>query len=86
LFIKTLSGIIRRNCMQCTEDLYTNNILEPTCAYASPKQNAELDRRSLQQNPTDFMLSPPRIPEEWCRVIKYPSPNSANLFGWQFRV
>ncbi|KAE8008168.1 hypothetical protein FH972_004708 [Carpinus fangiana] len=57
---------------KCIEDLFANDILEPTCAFASPKLNTEMGRRSLQQqNPTDFILSPPRIPEEWCRNFNY---------------
>lgn len=63
--------------MQCIEDLFANDILEPSCAFASPKQNTQQDRRSLQENPTNFVLSPPRIPDEWCRV---------NILGFFFRV
>ncbi|GMY38769.1 serine carboxypeptidase-like 17 [Fagus crenata] len=57
--------------MQCIKDLFRNDILEPKCAFATPKLNTELDRRSLEENPTDFILSPPRIPEYWCRNFNY---------------
>ncbi|GMY39427.1 serine carboxypeptidase-like 17, partial [Fagus crenata] len=56
---------------KCIKDLFRNDILEPKCAFATPKLNTELDRRSLEENPTDFILSPPRIPEYWCRNFNY---------------
>lgn len=56
---------------KCTKDLFRNDILEPKCAFASPRLNTELNRRSLQEDPTDFLLSPPRIPEYWCRNFNY---------------
>ncbi|KAJ0011151.1 hypothetical protein Pint_33644 [Pistacia integerrima] len=52
----------------CIKDIYRSDILEPKCTYASPHMNqAEMPHRSLQENPTNFILSPPRIPELWCR-------------------
>ena len=69
--------------MQCIKDLFRNDILEPKCAFATPKLNTELDRRSLEENPTDFILSPPRIPEYWCRVnipsYKFPKHIQSGL-------
>ncbi|XP_030944392.1 serine carboxypeptidase-like 17 [Quercus lobata] len=56
---------------KCIKDLFRNDILEPKCAFASPSLNTELDRRSVQENSADFILSPPRIHEYWCRNFNY---------------
>ncbi|KAB1207377.1 Serine carboxypeptidase-like 18 [Morella rubra] len=56
---------------KCITDLYTNDILEPTCMFASPKRSAEQHRRSLEEDSSNFVLSPPRIPQEWCRNFNY---------------
>ncbi|XP_044509714.1 serine carboxypeptidase-like 18 [Mangifera indica] len=57
---------------KCVKDLYDNNILEPKCTSASPeKDQGELPHRALQENPTNFILSPPKIPDLWCRNFNY---------------
>ncbi|KAM3714753.1 hypothetical protein ACJW31_01G357900 [Castanea mollissima] len=56
---------------KCIKDLWSNNILEPKCAPASPSLNTELDRRSVQENSADFILSPPRIHEYRCWNFVY---------------
>ncbi|KAK4793407.1 hypothetical protein SAY86_023842 [Trapa natans] len=57
---------------RCVKDLFKNDILEPKCAFASPKMNTEVGRRSALENPTSgFILSPPRIPDLWCRTFNY---------------
>ncbi|KAJ0076893.1 hypothetical protein Patl1_36261 [Pistacia atlantica] len=56
----------------CIKDINRSDILEPKCTYASPHMNqAEMPHRSLQENSTSFILSPPRIPELWCRNFNY---------------
>lgn len=55
----------------CVKDLFKNDILEPKCVFASPKMNPEIGRRSVQEDTTEFILSPPRIPEYWCRTFNY---------------
>ncbi|XP_021643002.2 serine carboxypeptidase-like 18 [Hevea brasiliensis] len=55
----------------CIKDLYTNDILEPSCVFASHRENPETVRRSAKENPKNFILSPPRIPELWCRNFNY---------------
>lgn len=70
--------------LQCIKDLFRNDILEPKCAFASPKLSSELDRRSLEEDPADFILSPPRIPEYWCRV-NIPISNSRNSPNTQIK-
>ncbi|KAI4318441.1 hypothetical protein MLD38_032144 [Melastoma candidum] len=57
---------------ECVEEIWTNDILEPNCAFASPKLNPEIGRRSIkEEHPSEFILSPPRIPELWCRTFNY---------------
>ncbi|KAM3714757.1 hypothetical protein ACJW31_01G358000 [Castanea mollissima] len=51
---------------KCIKDIWSHNILEPKCANASPSLKTELDRRSVQENSADFILSPPRIHEYRC--------------------
>ncbi|XP_039158390.1 serine carboxypeptidase-like 17 [Eucalyptus grandis] len=53
----TALGAIKR----CVKDLYGDDILEPKFVFASPKENPDLGRRSVQEDPTEFILSPPRI-------------------------
>ncbi|XP_052194837.1 serine carboxypeptidase-like 18 isoform X1 [Diospyros lotus] len=70
---------------RCIRDLFRSNILEPRCLFVDPPQ-AESDaihaeRRSLQaqaqeededeDGTLDFLLSPPRIPDLWCRAFNY---------------
>ncbi|XP_044509215.1 serine carboxypeptidase-like 16 [Mangifera indica] len=55
---------------KCTKDIYKNNILEPKCTWASPESN-EPARQLLEENSEGFILSPPRIPEFWCRNFNY---------------
>ncbi|XP_037494212.1 serine carboxypeptidase-like 18 isoform X2 [Jatropha curcas] len=51
----------------CVKDLYKGDILEPKCLFVSPEAN----RRSMKEKSTNFILSPPRIPELWCRTFNY---------------
>ncbi|CAL5383122.1 unnamed protein product [Camellia sinensis] len=52
-------------------DINKNDILEPKCTWASPHQNGETDRRSLEQQSGNFILSPPKIPEMWCHNFNF---------------
>ncbi|CAL5331786.1 unnamed protein product [Camellia sinensis] len=52
-------------------DINKNDILEPKCTWASPDQNGETDRRSLEQQSGNFILSPPKIPEMWCHNFNF---------------
>lgn len=54
-----------------TKEIYRMNILEPKCTFASDGPKSEFDRRYLQENTGDFILSPPKIPELWCRNFNY---------------
>ncbi|KAK9286601.1 hypothetical protein L1049_015001 [Liquidambar formosana] len=54
----------------CVKDLFSHDILEPKCTFDSP-QASEGGRRSLQEHPKDFILSPPKITEYWCRTFIY---------------
>ncbi|GAV78823.1 Peptidase_S10 domain-containing protein [Cephalotus follicularis] len=56
---------------RCIKDLWRNDILEPNCLFASPKMNLEVSRKILEVNPSNFVLSPPRIPDLWCRNFNY---------------
>lgn len=53
------------------KDINKNDILEPKCVWASPKSGGELSYRSLEENPDNFILSPPKIPEFWCHNFNY---------------
>ncbi|KAK4752165.1 hypothetical protein SAY87_020963 [Trapa incisa] len=58
------------------EGLNKKHILEPECEWASPRQPGEDDhvsRRAAAEEtiPGDFVLSPPRIPDMWCRNFNY---------------
>ncbi|KAG8645709.1 hypothetical protein MANES_10G085800v8 [Manihot esculenta] len=55
----------------CIKDLYANDILEPSCVFASESENPPTGQRSAKENPTNFILSPPRIPDLWCRNFNY---------------
>ncbi|CAL5379167.1 unnamed protein product [Camellia sinensis] len=58
-------------CM-CIKDLFRNDILEPKCVFASPDPGEEpAARRSLQEGPSDLLLSPPMIPDLWCQNFNY---------------
>ncbi|XAR52945.1 hypothetical protein NMG60_11021287 [Bertholletia excelsa] len=59
---------------KCVSDLFTNNILEPNCVFASHDEHEhgeDPERRFLEQRPSDFFLSPPMIPSLWCRNFNY---------------
>ncbi|TKY71233.1 Serine carboxypeptidase 18 [Spatholobus suberectus] len=56
---------------ECIKDIWTNHILEPNCEFASPQHDVQARERSLEENRRDFVLSPPRIPELWCRAFNY---------------
>ncbi|GMP38612.1 hypothetical protein CsSME_00009789 [Camellia sinensis var. sinensis] len=51
------------NIKTCIKDLFRNDILEPKCVFATPDPGEEpAARRSLEEGPSDFLLSPPMIP------------------------
>ncbi|CAL5438188.1 unnamed protein product [Camellia sinensis] len=62
---------IAKDCKRLIHDINKNDILEPKCTWASPDQNGETDRRSLEQQSGNFILSPPEIPEMWCHNFNY---------------
>ncbi|CAL5379183.1 unnamed protein product [Camellia sinensis] len=67
--IKTVNEILT---LQCIKDLFRNDILEPKCVFATPDPGEEpAARRSLEEGPLDFLLSPPMIPNLWCRNFNY---------------
>ena len=54
--------------LQCIEQISLQDILEPNCAFLTPKQNKEI-RRSLQENSKSFLLpSHYTTGDAWCRV------------------
>ncbi|GMQ01177.1 hypothetical protein CsSME_00047905 [Camellia sinensis var. sinensis] len=57
--------------MRLIHDINKNDILEPKCTWASPDQNGETDRRSLEQQSGNLILSPSKIPEMWCHNFNY---------------
>ncbi|CAL5377528.1 unnamed protein product [Camellia sinensis] len=60
------------NIKTCIKDLFHNDILEPKCVFATPDPGEEpAARRSLEEGPSDFLLSPPMIPNLWCRNFNY---------------
>lgn len=54
--------------LQQIKDINKLCILEPKCTWASPDQDGETARRSLHENPEDFIQSLPKDPEFYCRV------------------
>ncbi|KAJ0039657.1 hypothetical protein Pint_27583 [Pistacia integerrima] len=66
---------------KCVKDLFCSDILEPKCTFASPNvDQREMPRRALQENPTNFILSPPKIPGLWCRVDNF-SPCHSDILN-----
>ncbi|XP_031268925.1 serine carboxypeptidase-like 12 [Pistacia vera] len=66
---------------KCVKHLFCSDILEPKCTFASPKvDQREMPRRALQENPTNFILSPPKIPDLWCRVDNF-SPYHSDILN-----
>ncbi|KAL7236397.1 hypothetical protein ACSBR1_019642 [Camellia fascicularis] len=60
------------NIKTCIKDLFPNDILEPKCVFTTPDPGEEpAARRSLEEGPSDFLLSPPMIPNLWCRNFNY---------------
>ncbi|CAL5377531.1 unnamed protein product [Camellia sinensis] len=56
------------NIKTCIKDLFHNDILEPKCVFATLDPGEEpAARRSLEEGPSDFLLSPLMIPNLWCR-------------------
>ncbi|KAJ0016831.1 hypothetical protein Pint_10998 [Pistacia integerrima] len=48
----------------CVKGLFRNDILKPKCTFALPDvDQREMPRRALQENPMNFILSPPKIPD-----------------------
>ncbi|XP_044489158.1 serine carboxypeptidase-like 18 isoform X2 [Mangifera indica] len=65
-------ALISDELYECVKDLYRSDILEPKCTFASPNvDQEEMPRRALQENPANFILSPPKIPDFWCRNFNY---------------
>ncbi|XP_057978384.1 serine carboxypeptidase-like 18 isoform X2 [Malania oleifera] len=56
---------------KCVKDLFSNDILEPKCTFASANLVEETDRRFIEEKHRDFVLSPPKINELWCRTFNY---------------
>ncbi|XP_031248001.1 serine carboxypeptidase-like 1 isoform X2 [Pistacia vera] len=69
-----LCKLYLQNVTECTENLDIANILEPGCSmYASPKPKLLTWDRSIlmEQDFSDFLLSPAQPPTSWCRVYNY---------------
>ncbi|GAB2219362.1 hypothetical protein Droror1_Dr00006997 [Drosera rotundifolia] len=56
---------------KCINDVWRNDILEPNCVFASSRPHETLYRRSLKDQTSSFLLSPPKIPTLWCRNFNY---------------
>ncbi|GAB4853408.1 hypothetical protein Ancab_017586 [Ancistrocladus abbreviatus] len=57
---------------KCVKDVWTNDILEPNCVFASSRPHETWNRRSLEDDESpNFILSPPKIPNLWCRTFNY---------------
>ncbi|XP_027362514.1 serine carboxypeptidase-like 18 [Abrus precatorius] len=56
---------------KCIKGIWSSDILEPNCELASTQHYLQVHKKSLQENPRDFVLSPPRIPQLWCRAFNY---------------
>ncbi|XP_062177075.1 serine carboxypeptidase-like 7 [Alnus glutinosa] len=57
---------------QCTELISSQNILEPNCAFLSPKAKEERARRFLREDSKNFILpSPTRTGDFWCKNFQY---------------
>ena len=58
--------------IQCIELISDQNILEPNCAFLSPKAKEmakeERARRSLREKSNNFILPSTRIGDFWCKV------------------
>nr|POF20844.1 serine carboxypeptidase-like 18 [Quercus suber] len=55
----------------CTQKIYTGQILEPTCSFTSPKPvGSKLDASLLGEDAID-LLSLTQVPELWCRSYNY---------------
>ncbi|GMH13584.1 hypothetical protein Nepgr_015425 [Nepenthes gracilis] len=56
---------------KCVKDVWTNDILEPNCVFASTRPHETWrSTRSLEED-GNFILSPPKIPSLWCRAFNY---------------
>ncbi|KAL4628337.1 hypothetical protein ACB092_05G230400 [Castanea dentata] len=57
--------------LQCTQKIYTGQILEPTCSLTYPKPvGSKLDASVLGEDAI-HLLSLTRVPELWCRSYNY---------------
>ncbi|KAA8545752.1 hypothetical protein F0562_020797 [Nyssa sinensis] len=59
------------NVTECFEKLNPPQILEPLCSLISPNSTIKWDRRLLEENPTDILLTPSQYPKLWCRNYNY---------------
>ncbi|KAK9286617.1 hypothetical protein L1049_015017 [Liquidambar formosana] len=56
---------------RCIEQISVLHILEPNCAFISPKPNDEMPRRFLQANTGNSLLSSPKFRDLWCHNFNY---------------
>lgn len=56
---------------ECVELISSQNILEPTCSFLSPKAKEERARRSLREKLNNFILPSPRVGDFWCKNFDY---------------
>lgn len=64
--------------LQCTEQIRSSHILEPTCQLLSPKPRPRVskwDQDTLIEDSVDLLRSITHLPEprRWCRVKTFPS-------------
>ncbi|CAO2813560.1 unnamed protein product [Amaranthus hypochondriacus] len=55
---------------RCVRGIWQNHILEPKCTLGRP-QDDRWTRRSLQEDPNEFILSVPQVSNLWCRDFNY---------------
>ncbi|KAI4298588.1 hypothetical protein L6164_032128 [Bauhinia variegata] len=56
---------------KCVKGLYMNDILEPSCQFASPQHYEGVRQRLAEEKHLDYVLSPPKVQELWCRNFNY---------------
>ncbi|KAK9286558.1 hypothetical protein L1049_014957 [Liquidambar formosana] len=55
----------------CTQQISSQHILEPNCAFLSPKPNEARDRRILEAKKGNSRISSPKFRDLWCRNFNY---------------